>query len=100
MIGLSSVLRRRGDIRYRTIDGEAVVIRQGAGEVLVLNEVGSRILDLADGETPVSGWVESLAAEYEADAVTLARDLLRFAGELEGAGLLELVATPLGNTPP
>lgn len=91
MIDLASVLRRRGDVRYRLLDGEAVVLRQRAGEVLVLNEVAARILDLADGETPVAGWVEALAAEYDAPRAVLERDVVAFTAELAGAEMLERV---------
>jgi coenzyme PQQ synthesis protein D (PqqD) len=91
-ITLSTVLRRRSDVRYRRIEGEAVVLRQSAAEVLVLNEVGASVLDLADGERSVGDWIEALTREYEADAETLARDVLTFAVELQEAGMLEEVA--------
>lgn len=86
---LTLVLRRRSDIRYRTLDGEAVVVRQRAGEVLVLNEVAARLLDLADGATPLGVWVETLLGEYEVDREVLARDVAECARELTEAGLLE-----------
>ncbi|HEV8581344.1 MAG TPA: PqqD family protein [Thermoanaerobaculia bacterium] len=85
----STVLRRRSDIRYRRIEGEAVVLRQSAAEVLVLNEVGASVLDLADGERSVGEWIEALSQEYETDPAELARDVLQFAGELREAGMLE-----------
>ena len=88
----ATVLRRRSDVRYRRIEGEAVVLRQSAAEVLVLNGVGASVLDLADGEQSVGEWIDALAAEYEGDAATLARDVLAFAAELAEAGLLEPVA--------
>jgi hypothetical protein len=91
-VTLSTVLRRRSDVRYRRIEGEAVVLRQSAAEVLVLNEVGASVLDLADGERSVGEWIEALRGEYDADLETLARDVLTFAGELEEAGMLEVVA--------
>jgi hypothetical protein len=91
MIDPQSVLRRRGDVRYRVLDGEAVVVRQGAGEVLVMNEVAARILDLADGAATVAGWVEALAAEYDVARPALEHDVLGFAGELAAAGVLEVV---------
>ena len=78
-------------MRYRRIEGEAVVLRQSAAEVLVLNEIGASVLDLADGDRPVREWIEALAEEYAADPATLARDVLEFAGELQEAGLLETV---------
>lgn len=85
----ATVLRRRSDVRYRRIEGEAVVLRQSAAEVLVLNEVAASVLDLADGERSVGDWIESLAGEYETDRATLERDVLEFASELFEAGLLE-----------
>jgi hypothetical protein len=85
----ATVLRRRSDVRYRRIEGEAVVLRQSAAEVLVLNEVGASVLELADGERSVGDWIDTLAAEYEGDTAALARDVLAFAAELAEAGLLE-----------
>ena len=84
-------MRRRRDVRFRTVDGEAVVVRQSAAEVLVLNEVAARLLALADGTTPVASWVEALAGEYEVDRAVLERDVLEFAAELVQDGLLEPV---------
>ena len=95
-VTLSTVLRRRSDVRYRRIEGEAVVLRQSAAEVLVLNEIGASVLDLADGDRPVREWIDALAEEYAADPATLARDVLEFAGELREAGLLEAVAEEAG----
>jgi hypothetical protein len=86
-----SVLRPRSDIRFRVLDGEAVVVRQSAGEVLVLSEVAARILTLADGSAPVAAWVDTLLAEFEIDRPELERDVLAFAAELAAEGLLEPV---------
>ena len=76
-------------MRYRRIEGEAVVLRQSAAEVLVLNEVGASVLELADGERSVGDWIIALGDAYEGDPETLARDVLAFAAELAEAGLLE-----------
>ena len=88
-ITLSTVLRRPSDVRYRRIEGEAVVLRQSTAEVLVLNGVAATVLDLADGKRPVGEWIDALAQEYGADRETVARDVLEFAGEASAAGLLE-----------
>ncbi|HEX6904307.1 MAG TPA: PqqD family protein [Thermoanaerobaculia bacterium] len=90
-ITLSTVLRRRSDVRYRHIEGEAVVVRQSSAEVLVLNEVGASVLDLADGERDVRAWIDALSEVYDTDPAVLARDVLAFAAEMEEAGLLEAV---------
>jgi len=92
-IRASTVLQPAGDIRYRRIDGEAVVVRQRAAEVLVMNEVAARILDLADGRATVDAWVDVLAGEFAVDRDTLARDVLAFAGELAAEGMLEKVGS-------
>jgi hypothetical protein len=86
-----SVLRRRADVRYRVIDEEGVVVRQSAGEVLVLNETATRILALADGAAPVAAWVDTMLAEFEVGRQDLERDVLAFAAELVEQGLLEPV---------
>src|SRR5689334_5489183 len=70
-LGLRSILRRRADVRFRVIDGEAVVVRQSAAEVVVLNEVAARILALADGSTSLEGWIDVLVAEYDTARETL-----------------------------
>jgi hypothetical protein len=88
-IGAGSVLGRRADVRFRVIDAEGVVVRQSAGEVLVLNDLGTRILALADGVAPVARWIDTLLVEFEVERPALERDVLAFAAELVEQGLLE-----------
>lgn len=85
-----SVLRPASDVRFRVVDQEAVVVRQRSSEVLVLSEVGARILSLADGVRPIDGWLDLLADEFEVDRETLERDVLRFVEELAEQGILEV----------
>ena len=93
-IEAGSVLRRRADVRYRVIDGEGVVVRQSAAEVLVVNDVAVRILGMADGTTAVSAWIDTLFDDYEVERPALERDVLAFAAELVEQGLLEPAAPP------
>jgi hypothetical protein len=88
-IGGGSVLRRRPDVRFRVIDEEGVVVRQSAGEVLVLNDLGTRILAMADGLTPLGRWIDSLLGEFDVERAQLERDVVAFAKELVAQGLLE-----------
>jgi hypothetical protein len=88
-IGEGTVLRRRPDVRFRVIDEEGVVVRQSAGEVLVLNDLGTRILAMADGLVPVARWIDALLGEFEVERPELQRDVLAFAAELLEQGLLE-----------
>jgi len=57
----------------------------------VLNEIGGRVLELADGKVELSDVIELLEREYEADRELIASEVERFARELEEAGLVERV---------
>lgn len=93
-LDLDSVLRLRRDVRYRLLDGEAVVVIQGSAEVLGLNGVGSRVLTLLDGRTSLRSAVEQLVSEYEVEPARLTDEVLAFGAELAAAGIVE------ANEPP
>ena len=74
--------RTWSDVRFRVVFDEAVVLKQDQAEVLVLNEVGARVLDgLKRGLRP-SQIVSELETEYQASAAELERDVERFVAEL------------------
>lgn len=79
------------DVRFRAVFDEGVVIRQRAAEVLVLNEVGVRILDLISERRTSGEIVEVLGAEFEASAEQLEIDLHDFTDRLIEAGVIERV---------
>lgn len=89
MIEADMILKRCADTRYRNIGDEGVVVRQTAGEVLVLNEIGVRVLELLEVAVPVSGLLDALDAEYTVDRATLERDVLAYLQELMDAGVIE-----------
>ncbi len=62
----------------RLIDGEAVLILAEASEIKVLNGVGSRIYELADGTRSIDEIAECLAREYEAPYEQVLRDTHEF----------------------
>ncbi len=86
------VFRRCSDTRYRNIGGEGIVVRQRASEVLVVTDVGARVLDLLDGATPVSVLLTALGAEYDVDPSTLEIDTEGYLRDLLEAGVIEPVA--------
>jgi len=92
MIESTTVFRKCSDARYRNIGGEGIVVRQTAGEVLVLNEVGVRVLDLLAKGGTVDSVVEAVAADYEVDAATAERDVIAYAQELVEAGVIETLS--------
>ena len=84
-----AVYRRCRDVRFRTVLDEGVVIKQATAEVMVLNEVGARVLALVDGERSTAAIGSALAAEFAAPADELRRDLARYLDELLAAGVVE-----------
>ena len=69
-----------------------MVVRQDEGEVLVLNELGRRILELMDGKRPVQEIIEQLVDEYEAARAKIEEDVLGFLYELRDSGVTEELA--------
>lgn len=81
--------RRAAEVRYRILDGEAVVIRQRAAEVLGIDPVGSRLLELLDGERTLGEVLDRLETEYAAPAGEIETDVAAFLDELMAAGVVE-----------
>jgi hypothetical protein len=77
------------DVRYQQVADEGIVLCQTAGEVLVLNEVGTRVLALLDEGLTTPEMAARLAAEFDADTERLSADLADFLLELRAAGVVE-----------
>ena len=87
------------DIRYRVIDDEAVVVRQTDGDVLVLNEVAARVLELA-GEGFTSDQIcDRVGGEYDAPREAIRRDVLAFLDRLTELRVLEERVPRDGDAP-
>jgi len=76
------------DVRFRAVGGEGVVVRQDAAEVMVLNGVGARVLELLDGARTVAAVLDTLAQEYDVGRPDLEHDILAYLGELLEAGVI------------
>ena len=88
-MSLSTVFRRCGDVRYRIIDDEAVVVRQEAGEVLGLNQTAARLLDLIDAKSTVQDLIDTMAEEFATERPVLEEDVIKFLRELLHTGVIE-----------
>jgi hypothetical protein len=83
-----TIIRRTSNALWRTFEHETAVILPTASAVRVLNEVGARVWELADGRT-FAEIIEILVKEYDVDRTQLAQDARAFLSELHGRGLLE-----------
>ena len=81
--------RRGRDVRYRVVGGQAVVIVQEAGEAIVLNEVGTRVLELIDRQLTFQEIADDLCEQFEVAGETAVLDLERYLSELLEAGVVE-----------
>ena len=64
------------------IDDEAVIIVPSEQMVNVLNPVGSRIWDLADGRKSIAEIAEILRHEFDVSYETALKDAIEFTGDL------------------
>lgn len=69
----------------RVIDGKAVVITIDENQVHVLNGVGTRVWELADGR-PLDAIVDAIVEEFEVERGQAALDVCAFAERLIAVG--------------
>lgn len=67
---------------YQIIDGEAVIIVPSEQMVNVLNPVGSRIWDLADGRKSIAEIAQILMHEFDVSYETALKDTVEFTADL------------------
>jgi len=87
-ITAETIIRRTASALWRPFDAETAVILPTASAVRVLNDVGARVWQLADGRT-FAEIIDSLLNEYEVDRTQLEADAEVFLSELYNRGLLE-----------
>lgn len=83
------VLRVPEQVMMRELGGELVMLDAKMENYYGLNEVGTRLMQLAEKGVTLERIVEVLVQEYEVDRARLEADVKRLAGELIEAGLLE-----------
>ena len=79
------------DVAARIVAGEAVVLSPNQHMVRMLNEVGTRIWELADGTRTPADIAVQLTEEYEVELPDAQTHTARFLGELHARGLLTWV---------
>lgn len=87
-IDLETRIRKAPRIAARTIDGQAVVVQLDRQELHTLNEVGTRVFELADGRS-LASIVDAVLGEFEVSRELAERDVAAFARELVRLGAVE-----------
>jgi hypothetical protein len=83
-----TIIRRTPNALWRPFEHEIAVILPTASAVRVLNEVGARVWELADGRT-FAEILDILVNEYDVERTQLRRDAEAFLSELHSRSLLE-----------
>ncbi|OQX60897.1 MAG: pyrroloquinoline quinone biosynthesis protein PqqD [Anaerolinea sp. 4484_236] len=91
MFNLESIPTPNPDIVGRTVDNEAVLVLPVQGKVKVLNEVGTRVWELLDGNRSVKEIASALHQEYTVDQATAEEDVLEFINDLAKKEMLETI---------
>ncbi len=81
-------VRLSADVIFRELDGEAVLLDFASGRYFGLNAVGTRIWTLLASGASVDVAVAAVAAEFDAPADEVARDVDDLIAELLSRGLL------------
>jgi hypothetical protein len=81
---------RSTDVVSRVMDGEAVLVHPRQGKVRVLNRVGARVWELADGQRTVGDLARAISGEYDVDAERALGDVTVFCEDLVARGLFSL----------
>lgn len=85
---IDAIPSRVSSVTSRALDGEAVLVHAELKKVTVLNGVGARVWELADGQRSVSDIARVIAGEYEVSLVKAEADTMTFCQDLAGRGLL------------
>jgi len=89
MIAMQHTYKTCNDVRFRALDDEGIVVRQQAGEVIVVNAAGTRVIELVAAGASGASIVDQLEKEYDTDRATLERDVAAHLAELLEAHVIE-----------
>ena len=78
MILSDSCISKNEKVPWRIIEGEAILVDIGKGEVIHFNEVGAEIWDFLDGKKKVEEIVQHVCDVFEVDGDTARKDTHEF----------------------
>ena len=88
---LKNRVRRRPDLAFRAIDGDAWVLSTRDSNLHRLNPTAAHLWSLLEGEPTVAVLGSALAKEFEVDEARALADAESFAVTLRDRGLVELL---------
>lgn len=89
-IKLNSMIIRNAEIDDTDLDGEKVMMNLDKGQYFMMNEVGSRIWEIASEPKTVEEIVRVLLNEYEVEREQCENTVVEFLGELAKSDLIKV----------
>lgn len=65
-------------VAAQIVDDEAVIVLADAGEIVVLNAVGTRVWELSDGQHTIQQIVDAIADEFQVAPEQAREDVAEF----------------------
>ncbi len=91
---MNTAVTLSADLRFRRLDQEGVLVDQANGpRIVVVNEVGIRILEMLREGVAGNDLAANVASEYQVDPETAAKDVQSFLVELQSQGLVQGVVS-------
>ena len=88
---IESIVYKNKEIDDVDLDGEKVMMNLDKGQYFMMNEVGSRIWELIEGNTSIVNIIETLTNEYQVDEETCENTVMEFLGRLKDAELIKVL---------
>jgi coenzyme PQQ synthesis protein D (PqqD) len=87
------------DVIFRDLEGDAVLLDLASGRYFGLNPVGTRMWTLLAAGATVDAAIAALAAEFDAEAGQISRDVEALLTEMATRVLVTVVPAPPGSRP-
>jgi hypothetical protein len=97
MNDLTTCFSKESDFATRSILGETIIvpIKDGVGDlnsIYVLNELGTQIWELIDGQSSIHRMIEEICKAYDVGPEEAEKDAIEFLNALEVAGLIRSIS--------
>lgn len=88
MITPDATLQLDPRVRFRRFEEEGIIVNQRTAEAIVVSEVATRLMELADGRRTLHECAVLLSEEYDQTVEVIERDVMSFAQVLADAGVV------------
>lgn len=86
--------RQNPQLSIKEIDGQTIILDRPHGKLHELNATASYVWRCCDGRATVTEIVTATAREFDADPITVERDVAEILRQLESFQLIEWTNTP------